>query len=87
MERAANPHARYAFFMLAKWLQDGLRAAGVSQADLARRLTAALGRSIDRAAVNKMLTGDRSIKADEMLEITRLLKMSPPSQAGGGLRS
>lgn len=72
---------RYACRMLGKWLQDGLKAAGVSQAELARQLTQALGRSIDRAAVNKMVAGDRSIKADEMLEITRILQSAPPGQS------
>lgn len=72
--------------MLGKWLQDALKAAGVSQAELSRQLTQALGRSIDRAAVNKMVTGDRSIKADELIEITRLLKTPSPNQAPG-LRS
>lgn len=46
----------------------------MSQAELSRQLTAALGRSIDRAAVNKMLTGDRKIAADEMIAATRILK-------------
>jgi len=83
MERAATLGKRYACRMLGKWLQDGLKAAGVSQAELARQLTQALGRSIDRAAVNKMVTGDRSIKADEMLEITRILQSAPPGQTRG----
>lgn len=59
--------------MLNVWLRNLLKEKKVSQAELARRLTVALGRSIDRAAVNKMTTGDRKIAADEMLAITKLL--------------
>ncbi|KFC73220.1 hypothetical protein FG93_01964 [Bosea sp. LC85] len=56
----------------------------MSQAELARQLTEALGRSIDRAAINKMTTGNRKISGDEMLAITRILKPAssePASQA------
>lgn len=59
--------------MLNTWLRKLLKENGVSQAELARQLTQALGRSIDRAAVNKMTTGERKIAADEMLAITRIL--------------
>ncbi|MFC5423021.1 LexA family protein [Bosea eneae] len=65
---------RYVPAMLSDWLSKLLRETGVSQAELARQLTASLGRSIDRAAVNKMASGQRKIAADEMLAITRLLK-------------
>lgn len=83
MERAALFTPLYPLEMLSKWLQDALKSAGVSQAALARHLTSALGRSIDRAAVNKMATGDRRIKGDELLEITRFLKVLPPDQDKG----
>lgn len=72
---------RYVPAMLSEWLSNLLQETGVSQAELARQLTAALGRSIDRAAVNKMANGQRKIAADEMLAITRLLKKPDESQA------
>lgn len=64
---------RYVAAMLDVWLRNLLKETKVSQAALARELTIALGRSIDRAAVNKMTTGDRKIAGDEMLAITRIL--------------
>lgn len=72
-ERAGWRADRYGATMLDAWLRNLLKEKRVSQAELARRLTATLGRSIDRAAVNKMTTGDRKIAADEMLAITRIL--------------
>lgn len=57
---------------LAEWARAALKGANVAQAELARQLTDALGRSIDRAAVNKMLTGARRIAVDEMTEIARI---------------
>lgn len=75
-ERGVN---RYVPAMLSDWLSNLLQETGVSQAELARQLTAALGRSIDRAAVNKMASGQRKIAADEMLAITRLLKKADES--------
>jgi phage repressor protein C with HTH and peptisase S24 domain len=61
---------RYALYMsrnLGKWLVKALQHGGVTQADLARELTTRLGRSIDRAAVNKMTKNLRLITADELL--------------------
>lgn len=40
---------RYPSRMLSEWLRNAMKAAGMSQAQLARELTDALGRSIDRA--------------------------------------
>ena len=73
MEHDAQQAARYAFRMLSEWLRDALKVAGKSQSDLARVLTAQLGRSIDRAAGNKMTKGIRDIAADELLEAARYL--------------
>ncbi len=56
------------------WPQGG-------QAELGRWLTERLGRSIDRAAVNKMLKTDgtaRKIAADEMMAIAEITKFPPP---------
>lgn len=58
--------------MLEGWLRDAIKRTGIGQAELARRLTETLGRSIDRAAVNKMLSGGRDIAADEMLSIAKI---------------
>lgn len=70
---------RYPSRMLSEWLRNAMKAAGMSQAQLARELTDALGRSIDRAAVNKMLSNGRKISADELVAITRILNTDAPS--------
>jgi len=69
LERDCFRAANYYFGMLSKWLHTTLSKNGMTQSDLARRLTEQLGRSIDRAAVNKMLSGLRKISADELLAI------------------
>lgn len=67
--------------MLEKWLQAALKSAKISQSALSRMLTEELGRSIDRAAVNKMVKGTRSIAADELLVISTITKQPIPSEA------
>src|SRR4051812_44732916 len=66
-EPVAEP--RYAFWMsspaMVRWLKEALKFSGLSQSALAGHLTKKLGRSIDRAAVNKMTKNSRDIKADE----------------------
>ncbi|WP_455476594.1 S24 family peptidase [Bartonella sp. B41] len=57
---------------ITQWLQDALTESGLSQSELSRQLTISLGRSIDRAAVNKMLKGTRDVSARELLEISKL---------------
>lgn len=52
----------------------------VGQAQLARLLSIELGRSIDRAAVNKMVTGKRSISGDELLVIEKITGYKAYSQ-------
>lgn len=64
--------------MLSEWLQKSLKQSGMSQAELARLLTTELGRSIDRAAVNKMVNGARKISADELVAATKILKAPTP---------
>ncbi|CAK00831.1 LexA family transcriptional regulator [Bartonella tribocorum] len=64
---------------ISQWLQNALSEAGLSQSELSRQLTASLGRSIDRAAVNKMLKGTRDISARELLEISKLTGASIPT--------
>lgn len=77
-ENDAEGRARYRFFMLSQWLQEALEAARISQSQLSRELTSKLGRSIDRAAVNKMVAGTRAIAGDELLEIERLTGFEAP---------
>ena len=55
-----------------KWLAEQLDRPGYSQAGLAR----ALGK--DAAAVNRMLKGDRQIKANELPVIAAYLNSTPP---------
>jgi SOS-response transcriptional repressor LexA len=64
--------------MLAVWLRDALAARGVGQAEISRLLTDKLGRSIDRAAVNKMVKGTRAISADELLALEQILGVFAP---------
>ncbi len=66
---------------LSKWLILALKHAGdLPQAELARRLTERLGRSIDRAAVNKMTKpGGRGIAADELLAIAEITGYPAPT--------
>lgn len=78
MEHDAIFVSRYAFAMLSQWLQQALKASKLSQAELARKLTEILGRSVDRAAVNKMASGTRGIAADEMRAIERLTGWEAP---------
>lgn len=88
LENDAKSRARYHWRMLSEWLRREMERAGASQAALSRALTAALGRSIDRAAVNKMLSGGRKIAADELVEIAKFLNASPPDGLGAsGLRN
>ncbi|MGW9332698.1 S24 family peptidase [Bosea sp. NPDC055594] len=67
--------------MLAKWLKTNLDSSSHTQASLARELSERLGRSIDRAAVNKMTTGGRKISADELIAITEILGIGKPDDA------
>lgn len=74
--------------MLALWVRDALKHAGISGAELARRLTERLGRSFDRAAIQKMTilegtqkTKPRLVKADEMMAIAEITGYPPPVEA------
>ena len=83
IETTTRSDSRYDLKMsgvgMARKLVEALKFAGISQADLARQLTDKLGRSIDRAAVNKMVLTHpkkgqkpRKISADEMLAIEEI---------------
>ena len=65
--------------MLSEWIKAALDRATKSQTDLARELSAYLGRTIDRAAVNKMISGRRAVAADELLAIAQILGVEIPS--------
>jgi SOS-response transcriptional repressor LexA len=74
---------RYAAGMMDLWIQEALQQSGLSQSELARRLTEKLGRSIDRAAVNKMAKGTRNISGEEMLAIEALTGHPAPTAGAG----
>lgn len=82
------PTGRYDSQMLETWLKTALRTSRISQAELARQLTQKLGRSIDRAAVNKMLKGPgpngRAISADEALAIAEITGYVLPAPGADG---
>lgn len=71
--------------MLQEWARDALKHSGLSQAELARRLTAHLHRAIDRAAVNKMTLGKRAIAGDEMIAIEEITGFPAPLENADGL--
>lgn len=64
---------------IAQWVAQALGRRGISQAELSRRLTVDLRREYDRAAVNKMVLGERGVSADEMLAIERITGLAVPS--------
>lgn len=76
---------RYAERMLQEWVKDALKHSDISQAELARRLTAHLRRAIDRAAVNKMTLGKRAIAGDEMIAIEEITGFPAPLENADGL--
>lgn len=77
---------RYATFMLDVWVKSAIEFGDISQAELSRRLTAKLGRSIDRAAVNKLLNGRRALAADEMIATAEMTGYPIPIEDMAGLR-
>ena len=66
--------------MVSDWITQALKKSRISQAELARLLTISLKRSIDRAAVNKMVKGKRDISADEMIEIAKITEYPFPAE-------
>lgn len=65
--------------MLGEWLRKAMDFKNISGAELGRRLTEELGRSIDRAAVSKMRNGDRAIAGDELFAISKITGFQPPT--------
>lgn len=64
--------------MLNQWLANALDHSKMSQSDLARRLSTAIGRHIDRSMVNKMVKGTREISGDEVIAIAKITGVSLP---------
>lgn len=81
----ARRDLRYAEPMLQEWVTDALKHSKLSQAELARRLTAHLHRAIDRAAVNKMTLGKRAVAGDEMIAIEEITGFPAPLENADGL--
>lgn len=63
---------------LRNWIVAAVKKANLRQVELARQLSETLQRSIDPAAVNKMLSGDRRIAADEALVIEAITNSPLP---------
>jgi transcriptional regulator with XRE-family HTH domain len=73
METAMFPiSCHYRYMDQSTWLRGALERAELSQAELARQLTDKLRRSIDRAAVNKILLGKRDLSAEEMIAAAQI---------------
>jgi SOS-response transcriptional repressor LexA len=66
--------------MTPDWVSQALAYAGMTQAELARRLTAEVGQSVDRAAVNKMTTGARKVSGVELAAISRVTGYAVPDE-------
>jgi len=79
-EKDAGFFCGYDCAMLSEWLQEALKSSGVGQSAMSRHLTLSLGRSIDRAAVNKMTKGTRAIAADELKVIERVTGHEAPTE-------
>lgn len=77
---------RYGRPMLHEWVQAALDHGDISQAELGRRLTAQLGRQIDRAAANKIAKGTRALAADEMLAIAEMTGYPIPVEDAAGIK-
>lgn len=74
---------RYIFAMklapVNQWALAAMDKAGIKQAEMARQLSKILRREFDRAAVNKITLGTRSVAGDEMLAIETITGIAIPS--------
>ena len=59
----------------------------MTQIALARALSEEMGRTVDRASVNKMVLGTRKISADELVALTKILKAPSPIAGDKKLRT
>jgi phage repressor protein C with HTH and peptisase S24 domain len=64
---------------IALWMHEALRAANISQAELARKLKDRLGREIDRSMVQKALKGARRLTGEELIAIAEVTGSPPPT--------
>jgi hypothetical protein len=62
---------------MTEWLAAAIERAGINQSEVSRKLSLAVGRTIHRSMVHKMLTGERLIKADELLALRNILGEAP----------
>ncbi len=69
--------------MLKEWLRLAIAWQRIKQVDLSKRLTEALGRSVDASAIYKMLRGERRMFADELLQIAKICKYPIPITSDG----
>lgn len=63
---------------MVQWLTGALDYAGISQSELARRVSESLGESLDRSMINKVLTGKRELSAREMLAVASVTEYPVP---------
>jgi hypothetical protein len=68
---------------LPEWVKRAHEHAGMTQADLSRVLVQAGLTWVDRAAVSKVIKGERVLKAEEMLEISRITGYPIPDRRIG----
>jgi hypothetical protein len=64
------------------WVDKALAHANMNQSDLSRALVQAGLTSVDRSAVSLVIKGKRALRAEEMLEISRITGYPIPRQGG-----
>lgn len=70
-------HRRMASLVVGQQVQAQRTAAGWSQSNLAERLGAALGRSIDQSTIARLEGGKRPITVDELVVLAELFDLTP----------
>ncbi|PFG69112.1 helix-turn-helix protein [Propionibacteriaceae bacterium ES.041] len=61
--------------VFARRLREQRRASRMTQTELARRLSALLGTTLDASAITKIESGDRAVRLDEAVYIAQILEM------------
>jgi transcriptional regulator with XRE-family HTH domain len=69
---------------IALWMHEALRSAKISQAELARRLSARLGREINRSMMQKVLKGVRRLSGEELIAVAEITGSPPPTDGPPG---
>lgn len=80
MIKAVAARLRYGAAMLANWLKNALTEAGRTQQEAAEFLTQRLGRTYDRVKVNKMASGLRDMRQDEIRALEDWLRKPAPAR-------